>query len=73
VQIGEAVRITTGPFAGLRGLLKALGPRVLITVELPGRQLDVEMDLDWISASELGRIPAIGIKEPAGQVRGKSA
>lgn len=73
MQIGDAVKITTGPFAGLHGLLKVTGPRVLIAVELGARQLDVEMDLDWISAAELGRRPTVGIKEPTSQVRRKGA
>ena len=49
MQIGDAVKITGGPFAGLHGRLKASGPRVLIVVEIHGRQLDVELDLDWVS------------------------
>jgi hypothetical protein len=73
VQIGDAVKITIGPFAGLQGLLKATGPRVLIAVELGVRQVDVEMDLGWVSAAELGRRPAVSIKEPASQIRGKGA
>lgn len=76
VQIGDAVKITRGPFAGLHGLLEAMGPRVLIAVELGARQLDVEMDPDWVSAvsaAELDRRPAVGIKEPTIQVRGKGA
>ena len=73
MQIGDAVRITAGPLAGLHGLLKAVGPRVLITIDLPSRRLDVEMELHWVAAAELERRPAMGIKEPAGQVRGKGA
>ena len=73
MQIGDAVRITTGPFAGLHGVLKAMGPRVLIAIELGPRQLDVEMELDWLAAAELGRRPAMGIREPTSQVQGKGA
>ena len=73
MQIGDAVKITIGPFAGLQGLLKATGPRVLIAVDLGARQLDVEMDLDWVAAAELDRRPAMGIKEPTSHVRGKGA
>jgi len=73
VQIGDAVQVTGGPFAGLRGVLKAVGPRVLIAIELGARQLDVEMDLDWIWAAELVRRPEMSIKEPTSQLRGKGA
>jgi hypothetical protein len=73
VHIGDAVKVTTGPFAGLHGLLKAFAPRVVITVELPARRLDVEMDLDWICAAEFGCIPALGIKESTSRIRVKGA
>ena len=71
--IGDAVKITAGPFAGLQGILKASGPRVLIAIELTGRQVDVEMDLDWVSAVGVERIPAAGFEQPANQNQGKSA
>jgi hypothetical protein len=71
MQIGDVVSITAGPFAGLRGLLKASGPRVLIAIEIRGRSLDVEMDLDWVSEEALARKPAIGIEEPALRSRGQ--
>ncbi len=73
MQIGVVVKITAGPFAGLHGLLKASGPRVLIAVEISGRHLDVEMDLDWVSPAAPERRPAIGIKEPTIQSRSKGA
>jgi len=50
-----------------------MGPRVLIAIELGPRQLDVEMELDWLAAAELGRRPAMGIREPTSQVQGKGA
>ena len=49
MQIGDVVKITEGPLAGFHGRLKASGRRVLIVVDLHERQLDVEMDLDWVS------------------------
>jgi transcription antitermination factor NusG len=49
MQVGDIVKILEGPLAGLHGQLKASGQRVLIVVEIQGRQLDVEMDLDWVS------------------------
>ena len=73
MQIGDAVQVTTGPFAGLRGLLKATGSRILITVELGARQSDVEMDLDWVAAAELDRRSAVGIRKSSSRVRGKGA
>jgi hypothetical protein len=73
VKIGDVVKITAGPFAGFQGMLKSSAPRVLLVVEISGRQLDVEMDLDWVSAEAQERRPAIGSKRPAVQRHGKGA
>jgi transcription antitermination factor NusG len=49
---GDIVEITDGPLAGLLGQCAATkGPRVLVVVELQGRQVDVEMDLDWVTGT----------------------
>ena len=49
MQVGDTVEIMDGPFAGLHGLLKTSDEqRVVIVIELQGRQFDLEMDLDWI-------------------------
>ena len=65
MQIGDVVRITEGPLAGLLGQLKVSGQRVLIVIELQGRQLDVEIDLDWIvaAAPEPSVVPGIRKQE----------
>ena len=49
MKVGDVVEVTAGPFAGLHGRVKILEQRVVIVVEIKGRQLDVEMDLDWVS------------------------
>jgi len=51
VQVGDAVKITEGPLSGFGGRLKALGQRVLIVVAIHGRELQVEIDLDWVAAA----------------------
>jgi len=73
VRVGDLVQIAEGPFAGLEGRLKASGPRVLIVLEIHGRQFDVEMDLDWLRAGVPERRPVTGIQEPDIQQRGKGA
>jgi len=72
-HIGEVVQIMAGPFAGLDGLVKASGPRVLLAIDIGERQLDVEMDLDWISAAAVENRPVIELAEPALQSRAKGA
>src|SRR5271155_4836867 len=49
VHIGDIVKITEGPLVGLLARLasRASG-RVLVVVELPGGEFDLEMALDWI-------------------------
>jgi hypothetical protein len=50
VEIGGTVTITEGPLAGLAGRLASLSAqRALIVVQLRGREVAVEMDLDWMS------------------------
>jgi hypothetical protein len=65
VQIGDVVKITQGPLAGLLGQLKVSGQRVLIVIELQGRLLDVEIDVDWIvaAAPEPNVVPGIRKQE----------
>lgn len=53
MHVGDFVKITEGPFAGLDGRLKESGPRVLIALELSGRAVDVEMDREWVSEGVL--------------------
>jgi transcription antitermination factor NusG len=51
VCVGDVIKITDGPFAGLEGRLKDSGRRVLIVIEINGRLVDVEMDRDWVTES----------------------
>ena len=56
MRIGEIVKITEGPLVGLLARFAGkAAQRALIVVELQGRQLDVEMDLDWIASARSGR------------------
>ena len=49
MQIGDVVEIMGGPFAGLQGRLKTSDARrVLVVIQIHGRQFDLEMDLDWV-------------------------
>ena len=52
MHIGESVRVTEGPFAGLFGSLNAvLEQRVVITIRLKGGPVEVEIDRDWVKPS----------------------
>jgi len=65
VHIGDTVKITGGPFAGRRARLAGTaGQRVSVVVELQGRQLDVEMDPDWIVPVGPERRSASSIEAP---------
>jgi hypothetical protein len=56
VHIGDIVKIAEGPLAGrLARFAGAEGRRVLVEVELQGRQFEVEIDLDWIVATSAER------------------
>ena len=59
MRIGTIVRITKGPFAGLRARLAgpAGGNRISVVAELHGIPIEMEMDLDWIVAEEPDRKP----------------
>lgn len=63
MQIGDVIKITRGPLAGLHGQLKVSEQRALIGVDLHGRQVDVEMDLDWLTPAEPARRSASGVEE----------
>ncbi len=63
MRIEETVRITKGPFVGR--LARFAGPvsaqRILVVVDLHGRQFNIEMDLDWVAATEPARKSVAGI------------
>jgi hypothetical protein len=49
VKAGRNVTVTEGPLAGLSGrLVDSSEERALIVLLLRGREVQVEMDLDWI-------------------------
>jgi len=49
MRVQDVIKIIEGPFAGLNGTLVYLtGERAVITLDLPSRQIEVEMDSNWI-------------------------
>jgi hypothetical protein len=71
VRIGDLVEITDGPLFGLQArFVRTTKKRVLLVVELQGREFNVEMDLGWIVAASARR-PLSGIEAP--EIRRKSS
>lgn len=63
MHFGDPVKITGGPFAGALAEVDHLsGNRVVIVMELRGRHLFVEMDVDWVVAASPERklVSAVG-------------
>ncbi len=61
--IGDIVKITQGPLVGtLARVVGTTEQRVVLVVELQGRQLEIEMDLDWIVATAPERMSVSRIK-----------
>jgi hypothetical protein len=49
MRVQDIIKIIEGPFAGLNGTLVYLtGERAVITLNLPSRQIEVELDSKWI-------------------------
>lgn len=70
VLVGDTVNITQGPFVGLRArFASAEGQRALVVLELQGRQLDVELDLDWIVITATPKRRTSGVEGPGAQER----
>ena len=66
MQVGDIVKIKEGPLVGsLARLVRIVERRALIVVELPGRQINVEIDADWIVAAVPERKSASGVEAPA--------
>lgn len=63
MRIEEIVKITKGPLIGrlARFAGSAGAQRVLVVVDLHGREINMEMDLDWIVATEPARKSVSGI------------
>jgi transcription antitermination factor NusG len=51
---GKLVRVTRGPFQGLEGIIQVVkaGARVVLNVELIGRAVALEVDLDALESAE---------------------
>lgn len=65
MRVGDIVKITGGPLAGcLARLASTTERRVLVVVELQGRQLNIEIDPDWVAATPLERKSATSIEAP---------
>jgi transcription antitermination factor NusG len=49
MKAGEAVRMTGGPFFGIYGtVVSSSGDRVVLTVDLGSREVQVEIPRDWL-------------------------
>jgi len=49
MRIGEKVRVTEGPFVGMYGaIISSLRRRVIVAVTLESREVEVEIERDWI-------------------------
>lgn len=67
MRVGDTVRITEGPLVGRQALFAGNeGQRAWIVVELQGRQLDIEMDLNWIGETVPRRRSISGVVEAPG-------
>jgi transcription antitermination factor NusG len=50
MKIGETVHITEGPFLGMDGLIiGSFQDRVVVTVVLESREIQMEIGRDWIA------------------------
>ena len=70
VRIGDHVTITDGPLAGLIGRLASLAEqRAVVIVHVRGRQVEVEMELDWVATTAPQRKLVTRLRESAIQRR----
>ncbi len=52
MRIGKTVRMTQGPFLGMHGtVVRSHGRRVVIAVVLGNREVQIEIERDWIEAA----------------------
>lgn len=64
VRVGDEVTITEGPLAGFAGRLGDLPEqRAVIVLQLGGRAIEAEMDLDWVTM-KAPRRKAVSREEP---------
>lgn len=65
MRIGETVRMTQGPFLGMHGtVVKSHRRRVVLAVILENREVQIEMERDWIGAAMPRRQSASHIENP---------
>jgi hypothetical protein len=52
MRIGETVRMTQGPFLGMHGtLVRSHRRRVVLAVVVGNREVQIEIERDWIGAT----------------------
>jgi len=69
VQIGDSVLMTEGPFVGrIARLALITGQRVIVGMQVGVHQVDVEIDVDWVTAMTPQRKSATRINESAIQL-----
>jgi transcription antitermination factor NusG len=52
MRIGETVRITEGPFFGMRGnVLRSSGRRAVLAVVFGSREVQIEIERAWVVAA----------------------
>jgi len=63
MRIGEKVRMTGGPFLGMPGTIVSLDRRrVIIAVILESREVQIEVERDWIGVIARRRRSTPGIE-----------
>ncbi len=65
MRIGNSVRLTEGPFLGMRGtIVSSHRRRVVLAVVLGSREVQIEVERDWIRAALPRRRSASNIENP---------
>ncbi len=58
MRIGDTVRITGGPFLGMDGVVvRPFGRRVILTLLLENRQVQIGVEHEWIIQAKQRRRP----------------
>ncbi len=68
LQVGQQVRINSGPLAGLEGILVEARDkwRMVVSVEMLQRSVAVEIDRDWATPVQPVKIPAAPLSANSG-------
>ncbi len=65
MRIGETMRMTDGPFLGMDGtIVSSLRNRVVLAVVLGSREVQIEIERDWIAAATPRRRSSSRIENP---------